>query len=149
MSVNIAILMGRLTADPELRSTTSGISVTNFSIAVDRNYKNGNDKQTDFIDIVAWRNTADFICKYFHKGSMIILQGEIQTRSYEDKEGNKRKAVEVVASNVSFGESKAKDSNDTPPVNRGAAFESFMGRVESMGIDVDYTEVDDGEDLPF
>ena len=140
MGVNISILMGRLTADPELKNTSSGISVTSFTIAVDRGYqKAGEERKADFIDVVAWRNTADFVSKYFRKGSMIIVQGELQTRIYEDKNGNKRKAVEVVASNVSFGEAKAKDSS-TPaaaPGNDSAAFANFAANAAAMGVDVE------------
>ena len=96
--LNAVCLMGRLTRDPELRTTASGVSVTSFTLAVERAYvKQGEDRQADFIDVVAWRNTADFVCKYFHKGQLIAVQGSIQTRTYTDKDGNKRKAVEVVA----------------------------------------------------
>ena len=103
--LNTAILMGRLTADPELRHTPSDVAVTSFTLAVDRSYvKSGADRQVDFIDIVAWRSTAEFVCRYFHKGQLVAVQGSIQTRSYTDKEGNKRKAFEVVADNVHFAE---------------------------------------------
>lgn len=105
--LNVAVLMGRLVADPELRHTTSDIAVTSFTIAVDRSYvKSGAERQADFIDIVAWRSTAEFVCKYFRKGQLIAVQGSIQTRSYQDKDGNKRKAFEIVADNVHFAESK-------------------------------------------
>jgi single-strand DNA-binding protein len=101
--LNNAVIMGRLTKDPELKTTANGISVTSFTIAVDRKFnKQGEEKQADFIDIIAWRGTAEFISKYFRKGSMIAVQGSIQTRMYEDKNGNKRKAVEIVADEVSF-----------------------------------------------
>lgn len=108
--MNNVVLIGRLTADPEYKQTPSGVSVTSFSIAVDRNYidKDGN-RQTDFINIVAWRNTADFICRYFSKGRMIAIEGSIQTRKYEDKNGNKRTAFEVIANRVFFcGDKPAK-----------------------------------------
>ena len=106
--LNCAVIMGRLVADPELRTTGSGISVTSFTVAVDRSYqKAGTERQTDFIDVVAWRQTAEFVSRYFHKGSMIAVQGSIQARSYEDKQGIKRKAVEIVADNVSFCGSKS------------------------------------------
>ena len=96
--LNVAILMGRLVADPEIRHTPNDIAVTSFTIAVDRSYvKSGAERQADFIDIVAWRATAEFVCKYFRKGQMIAVQGSIQTRSYTDKDGNKRKAFEIVA----------------------------------------------------
>ncbi|MBO5957514.1 MAG: single-stranded DNA-binding protein [Bacteroidales bacterium] len=106
--------MGRLVADPELRTTESGVSVTSFTVAVDRRFvKQGEERQADFIDVVAWRNTAEFVCKYFGKGSMIAVQGSIQTRLYEDKNGNNRKAVEIVAENVSFCGSKSDNANTT------------------------------------
>ncbi len=106
--LNVAVLMGRLVADPELRTTPNGISVTSFTVAVERDYvSSGQQRQADFIDVVAWRKTAEFVTKYFHKGSMIAIQGSIQTRSYEDKNGNKRKAVEILAESVSFTGSKA------------------------------------------
>lgn len=113
--INCAILMGRLTANPELRTTQSGTSVTSFTVAVDRDYvRQGEERQTDFINVVAWRQTAEFVERYFRKGSMIAVQGSIQTRNYEDKHGNKRTAVEVIADKVSFCGSKAESGNSTP-----------------------------------
>ena len=103
---NLVILTGRLTADPELKTTPSGVSVTSFSIAVNRNYKSGEEQQTDFINIVAWRQTAEFITKYFQKGTMIGIEGAIQTRRYQDSNGNNRTAFEVVVNNAQFVESK-------------------------------------------
>ena len=100
--MNKAFLIGRLAADPELRQTGSGIAVTSFTIAVDRPYSKGADRQTDWIDVVAWRNTAEFVCKYFQKGSPIVVEGSIQTRVWEDKMGQKRKSVEIVADNIEF-----------------------------------------------
>ena len=101
--LNAAILMGRLVADPELRHTSNDVSVTSFTVAVDRSYvKSGTDRQADFIDVVAWRSTAEFVCKYFRKGQLIAIQGSIQTRTYVDKDNNKRKAVEVVADQAHF-----------------------------------------------
>lgn len=106
--LNCAVIMGRLTADPELRTTGNGISVTSFSVAVDRNYqRQGQERQTDFINVVAWRQTAEFVTRYFRKGQMIAVQGSIQTRNYEDRNGNKRTAVGIVAESVSFCGSKA------------------------------------------
>jgi len=115
--LNNAVIMGRLTADPELKTTQSGISVTSFNVAVDRGYaKQGEEKQTDFIPVVAWRQTADFVTRWFHKGSMIAVVGMIQTRNYEDKNGNKRTAIELVADNVSFcGDKKQNEQADTKP----------------------------------
>ena len=143
--MNKATLIGRLAADPELRQTGSGIAVTSFTIAVDRPYTKGSDRQTDWIDIVAWRNTAEFICKYFQKGSPIVVEGSIQTRMWEDKAGQKRKSVEIVAENVEFVPKTATADNlvafehDPAPVEHG----SF-----SAGSDEDFAVVED-EDLPF
>ena len=103
---NLVVLTGRLTADPELKTTSNGTSVVSFSIAVDRRYRTGEERQTDFINIVAWRSSAEFISKYFKKGSLIGIEGSIQTRKYTDKNGNNRTAFEVVANNVQFVESK-------------------------------------------
>lgn len=112
--LNVTVLMGRLVADPELRHTQSDISVTSFTIAVDRSYqKAGADRQADFIDIVAWRSTAEFVCKYFSKGQLVGVQGSIQTRSYQDKDGNKRKAFEIVADEVHFAEKKKEQQSST------------------------------------
>ena len=111
--LNIITIMGRLTRDPELRRTGSGIAVTSFTLAVDRDFapKDGGEKETDFIDVVCWRSTAEFVGKYFHKGSMAIASGRLQIRSWTDKDGNKRRSAEVLADNVYFGESKKSDSN--------------------------------------
>ena len=103
---NLVVLTGRLTADPELKTTPNGTSVVSFSIAVDRRYRAGEERQADFINIVAWRSSAEFISKYFKKGSLIGIEGSIQTRRYTDKNGNNRTAFEVVANNVQFVESK-------------------------------------------
>ncbi len=105
--LNKIIIMGRLARDPELRRTQSGVSVTSFRIACDRDFKSqSGEKETDWIDVVAWRNTAEFVSKYFTKGRMAIVEGRLQTRDWTDKDGNKRTAVEVVADNVYFGDSK-------------------------------------------
>lgn len=135
--LNCVTLMGRLVADPELRTTNSGKSVANFRIAVDRSYSKGNDKQADFITIVAWESTADFISKYFSQGSMIALRGEIQTRNYEDKDGNKRTAFEVLAKEVSFCGGK----NETSPAPAQAP------AAPAYSIPDDFEEID--TDLPF
>ena len=135
--MNVCILMGRMTADPELKKTPSGVSVTSFSIAVQRSYvAKGEERQSDFIDVVAWRNTADFICKYFRKGQMIAVQGSIQTRSSQDKQGNKRKAVEVLIDKADFcGDKK------TEPMPH---FNGF-----SQGSADDFPTISDDEDMPF
>ena len=106
--LNHIVIMGRLTRDPELRRTGSGIAVTSFSLAVDRDFgpKDGGERETDFIDCVAWRSTGEFVSKYFTKGSMAVVSGRLQIRSWNDKEGNKRRSAEVVADNVYFGDSK-------------------------------------------
>lgn len=139
---NIVVLTGRLTADPELKTTPNGISVTSFSIAVGRRYRAGEDAQADFINIVAWRQTAEFISKYFKKGSMIGIEGSIQTRKYTDKNGNNRTAFEVVANNVQFVESK-RDGASGPVVSENASFSNADAS--------DFAEIDNGmdDDLPF
>ncbi len=110
--INTVVLMGRLTFDPELRTTPSGVSVVRFQVAVDRSYqKAGEERKADFIDVTAWRQTADFVSRYFHKGSMIAIEGSLQTDNYTDKDGNKRKSIQVVANNVSFCGSKSESGN--------------------------------------
>lgn len=111
--LNHIVIMGRLTRDPELRYTQSQVSVASFTVAVDRDFggRDGGEKQTDFINCVAWRQTADFVSKYFHKGSMAVVSGRLQIRSYQDREGNNRTAAEVVADNIYFGESRRDSDN--------------------------------------
>ena len=111
--LNHIVLMGRLTRDPELRRTGSGLAVVSFSLAVDRDFGNREtgDRETDFIDIVAWRNTAEFVSKYFTKGRMAVVSGRLQIRNWTDKEGNKRRSAEIVADNVYFGDSKPNNEN--------------------------------------
>jgi len=106
--LNRIILMGRLTRDPELRHTQTGVSVASFTLAVDRDFKNRDtgEKATDFIDVVAWRNTAEFVSKYFFKGRLAVVEGRLQLRDWTDRDGNKRRSAEVVADNVYFGESR-------------------------------------------
>ena len=139
--MNIAILIGRMTASPELKTTPNGVSVTSFSIAVDRGY--GENKNTDFINIVGWKQTAEFICKYFTKGSRIAIEGSIQTRKYQDKDGNNRTVFEVVANNVHFVDTKsAKPSVDVNP--ESDPLTSFADHNS------DFVDVSDGDDdLPF
>ena len=123
--LNKIILMGRLTRDPELRRTQSGTAVTSFSLAFDRDFKGQNgEKETDFIDVVAWRNTAEFVSKYFSKGRMAVVEGRLQLRDWTDKEGIKRRAAEVIADSVYFGDAKRSEGGDdwTPPaVSQGFA----------------------------
>lgn len=106
MSLNQATIMGRLARDPELRRTQSGIAVASFTLAVDQDYSSNGERGCDFIPVVAWRQTAEFVSKYFTKGSMAVASGRIQVRNYTDKDGNKRTATEIVADRVYFGESK-------------------------------------------
>ena len=112
--LNHIVLMGRLTRDPELRRTGSGIAVASFRLAVDRDFgpKDGSDRETDFIDIVAWRSTAEFVSRFFTKGRMAVVSGRLQMRNWTDKEGNKRTSAEVVADNVYFGDSKRDGAQD-------------------------------------
>ncbi len=112
--LNIVALNGRLVADPELKTTGSGTSVTSFCLAVDRTYqKQGEEKKADFINVVCWRKTAEFACQYFHKGQLVAVDGSLQTRKYTDRNGNDRTAVEVVANNVHFAESKKSSGQST------------------------------------
>lgn len=112
MSLNVVAIMGRLTADPQMRQTQSGKSVASFRVAVDRGRKDANGQnQTDWLDVVAWENTATFVEKYFPKGSMIAVTGRLQSRNYQDKNGNNRTAIEIVAQNVSFCGEKKQDSD--------------------------------------
>lgn len=126
---NKVILLGRLTADPELKQTQSGTSVTSFTVAVDRKYTAGEEKQADFITVIAWRQTAEFVCRHFKKGSAILIEGELQTRSWTDKQGAKRYATEVVASEVSFCEAK-RDHEASDPSAKQNASESVFEDVE-------------------
>ena len=142
--LNVTVLMGRMVADPEIRHTSSDIAVTSFTIAVDKSYqKSGAERQADFIDIVAWRNTAEFVCKYFRKGQLVAIQGSIQTRIYQDKDGNKRKAFEIVADNVHFSESKkdAGSQSDSAAQRPDVEYAS-----ESTGS---FEEIPTDDDLPF
>ena len=139
---NLVVLTGRLTADPELRYTGNNTPVTSFSIAVNRRYKAGEESQADFINIVAWRQTAEFITKYFSKGSMIGIEGSIQTRRYVDKEtGKNRTAFEVIANNVQFVESK-RDNGSAG----GDVAPSFSNVDTSELVEIENTSDDD---LPF
>lgn len=143
--INSVVIMGRLTFDPELRTTPSGVSVVQFQVAVDRNFqRQGEERKTDFIDVTAWRQTAEFISRYFRKGSMIAVEGSIQTDNFTDNSGNKRKSVRVVANNVSFCGSKAESAVNTNPAYSQPA-PSYVSADNS-----DFEEiVDDDEDLPF
>ena len=141
--LNKLVIMGRMTKDPELKQTGSGVSVTSFSLAVERDFKDkqSGEKTTDFIDVVAWRGTADFVSKYFSKGRMAIVEGKLQTRDWMDKDGNKRKVTEVVADNVYFGDSKTSGATNSAPQTSAPTF------APAEPAFVDLSE-DDGE-LPF
>lgn len=144
---NLVVLTGRCVNTPELKTTQSGTSVCSFTIAVDRRYKQGEERQTDFINIVAWRGAAEFISKYFSKGSMIGIEGSIQTRKYTDKEGNNRTSFEIVANNVQFIEPKRSESNGEnlpsqhQKTSQNENFSTFTANNE-------FTEIAD-DDLPF
>ena len=138
--LNSVCLMGRLTADPELKSTQSGVSVCSFRIAVDRTYTpKGQEKQTDFINIVTWRSTAEFVSRYFRKGQLVAVQGSIQTSQYTDRDGNKRTTFDVVADNVFFAEKKA-ESGET---KQGAGYDHIPD------IQGDFEEIISPDELPF
>jgi single-strand DNA-binding protein len=130
--------MGRLTADPELRHTPSDVAVTSFTLAVDRAYvKTGTERQTDFIDVVAWRNAAEFVCRYFRKGQLMAVHGSIQTRSYTDKDGNKRKAFEIVADDINFAGAKKEDGGHAYGHENGNAPETTPAAAHTADITAD------------
>ena len=149
--LNHITIMGRLTRDPELRRTGSGVAVASFTLAVDRDFgKNENgERETDFIDCVAWRQTGEFVSKYFTKGRMAVVSGRLQIRNWNDKEGNKRRSAEIVADNVYFGESKR--SNDGKNSGSPQQYGSYPQQTyPTPGYGEDYPELeDDGKPLPF
>lgn len=151
--MNTISLLGRLTDTPELKTTQNGVSVTSFTLAVDRAYTpKGQEKQTDFINCKAWRNTADFVCNYFHKGQRMALTGSLQSRAYTDKSGNNRVAFEVVADNVFFADSKKEGgeqapSNVTPIAPAQTPLDSFTQNAVAQGVD--FEEIVGSDDLPF
>ena len=169
--LNRIVIMGRLVRDPELRTTQSGVAVTSFTLAVDRDFKSkdSGEKSTDFIDVVAWRQTAEFVCKYFSKGRMAIAEGRLQIRDWKDRDGNNRRSAEVVADNVYFGDSKRDgggDSYGSPPPYGNPVPSSYSGAQNSSYSEEPsspygggygsrssepsgFEEVDDGGDLPF
>ena len=150
--LNVVAIMGRLVADPELKTTPAGISVCTFRIACDRNFvQQGQQRQADFIDVVAWRHNADFLCKYFAKGSMVAVQGHLQTRQYQGRNGSNRTAVEVVADSLSFAGSTKKpggqivdDGGEAPPSSSPETTSAY-----SQGSAEDFEVIDDNDDLPF
>jgi single-strand DNA-binding protein len=158
--LNIVALMGRLTHTPELKTTQSGTNVCSFRIAVDRSFaRQGEERKADFIDVTAWRQTAEFVSKYFHKGSMIAIEGSLQTRQYQDKNGNNRTATEVLASQVSFCGGKAaekpavRDFDKQTKSYTSEAKASYSAPQAAQGFSQgsadDFAEITDDDDLPF
>ena len=147
--MNQIVIMGRMTRDPELRQTPNGISVASFTLAVDRGYtpRDGSERQTDFIDVVAWRSTAEFVSKYFVKGQMAAVTGRLQIRDWTDKDGNKRRSAEVIADSIFFTESRrSREASFGPVEDQGDYSAAFSTPVE--GSDFAELDMDDGE-LPF
>ncbi len=150
--MNVVCLLGRLTGDPELKTTPNQVSVTSFSVAVDRAYTpKGQERQTDFINCVAWRGTAEFISRYFHKGQRIALQGSLQMRSYTDRDGNKRTVYEVVVDNAFFAESKNSgfDGGAAPRYDSQVPSYSESKPAFSTAAAGDFEEIVGDDDLPF
>ena len=148
--LNHIVIMGRLTRDPELRRTGSGVAVTSFSLAVDRDFgkTESGEKETDFIDCVAWRQTGEFVSKYFAKGRMAVVSGRLQIRNWTDKEGNKRRTAEIVADNVYFGDSKRE--GDAPAASYAApAFGGYTAPAASAPASDFAMLADDDAQLPF
>jgi single-strand DNA-binding protein len=153
--LNKIFIMGRLTRDPELRRTQSGTAVTSFSLAVDRDFKSqSGEKETDFIDVVAWRSTAEFVAKYFAKGRMAVVEGRLQMRDWTDRDGNKRRSAEVVADNIYFGDSRRDGADRGESFGGGYNAPAYGapsgGYSAPVGGTSDFAEIDeeDGE-LPF
>ena len=144
---NLVVLTGRLTADPELKTTQSGVSVVSFCIAVQRQYKSGEDPITDFINVVAWRHTAEFVTKYFHKGNMIGVEGSIQTRKYTDKDGNNRTAFEVLANNVQFVEGKRNSTDVNVATDSPDPLPALAENLQNAGFT--QANISDDDDLLF
>ena len=150
--LNVVAIMGRLAADPQLRQTTTGKNVASFRIACDRGRRDANGQsQADWLDVVAWDRTAEFVCKYFQKGSLIAIDGRLQSRSYQDKNGNNRTSVAVVADNINFAGSKG----TSKPVDEGGEAAPRAGAWPKAdppanygGVD-DFAGIDDSDDLPF
>ncbi|MEG1790550.1 MAG: single-stranded DNA-binding protein [Oscillospiraceae bacterium] len=152
--LNHIVIMGRLTRDPDLRYTQSQTPVASFRLAVDRDFqpKDGGEKQTDFIDVVAWRQTGEFVSKYFTKGSMAVVSGRLQMREWTDKENNKRISAEIVADNVYFGETKRREGGESRSDPRNDPRDSYVERPRqaSAPSSSGFSELDDGDgELPF
>ena len=151
--LNRIILMGRLTRDPELRHTQTGTAVASFSLAVDRDFKDKTtgEKSTDFIDIVAWRQTAEFVSRFFTKGRMAVVEGRLQIRDWKDREGNNRRSAEVIADNVYFGDSKRDGAPTGGNFSAPPAYSAPTGGYSApVGGSSDFAEIDEEDgDLPF
>ena len=153
--LNRTIMMGRLTRDPELRNTQTGIPVCSFSIACDRNFKNANgERETDFFDCAAWRQTAEFVSRHFTKGRMAVVEGRLQNRDWTDKEGNKRRTTELIADNVYFGDSRPKGADEEePPAYAQDPMAGSAAATDGFGVPPGFTpdfgDVEDNGDLPF
>ena len=157
--LNIVALMGRLVYEPELKTTPSGTNVCSFRVAVDRSFtRQGEERKADFIDVTAWRQTAEFVSKYFQKGSMIAIEGSLQTRQYQDKNGNNRTAIEIVANNVNFAAPKSANAAPMGDAGYGAptaapaprpAAQAAPAPSYSAGSNDDFALIEDEGDLPF
>ena len=151
--LNHIVIMGRLTRDPELRRTQSGFAVTTITVAVDRDYQSreAQERQTDFIDVVAWRSTAEFISKYFSKGKMIVVEGSLQSRKWQDKNGQNRTSWEVQANNVYFGESRRDNQGGDYPVPSygGASYASPAASYTAPDGGNGFAELEEDGELPF
>ena len=151
--LNHITIMGRLTRDPELRYTQSQTPVASFTLAVDRDFgsRDGGEKQTDFIDCVAWRQTAEFVSKYFQKGSMAVVSGRLQIRDWTDREGGKRRSAEVVVDNIYFGESRRRESSEGNSYDSRSSYSSYEApRSASPAPSSPFSDLDDGDgELPF
>ena len=148
--MNVVCLLGRMVAEPELKHTQSGVAVCSFRIAVDRAYQvKGQERQADFINIVAWRNTAEFVCRYFHKGQRIALQGSLQSRSYTAQDGSKRTVYEVVVDNAFFCESKGGQAGGAPSYDSQIPPVSEARPAFSTANAGDFEEILSDEELPF
>lgn len=151
--LNHIVIMGRLTRDPELRRTGSGVAVASFTLAVDRDFsgKDGGEKETDFIDCVAWRGTGEFVSKHFNKGRMACVSGRLQLRDWTDKDGNKRRNAEVIADNVYFADSKpaAQNGGNTPTAAQPAAYPVPAAAPAAAPVQNNFALIDDDGELPF
>ena len=152
--LNHIVIMGRLTRDPELRTTQSGISVASFTVAVDRDFggRDGGERQTDFFDCSAWRNTGEFVSRYFHKGSMIVVSGRMQSRKFQDRDGNNRTAWDIQADNVYFGDSK-RDSDSQQNYNTQSNYGGYDSARQNTPapqvVPNPFEELEDDGELPF